>query len=224
MNFASDNTTGASPEVIDAIAAANSGQTMPYGNDDYTANVVNRIRDVFETDAEVFLVATGTASNALALSTMTPSYGAVFCHWLAHIYEDECGAPEFFSGGAKLIPLEGDGAKIDPDQLKKHAGRGVGDVHMVQPMATSVTQVTEMGDIYSVDEVGEISDICKSNNLKLHMDGARFANALVTLDCSPAEITWKAGVDVLSFGASKNGALSSEAVIFFDKSMALEVE
>ena len=224
MNFASDNTTGASPEVIDAISAANDGQTMPYGNDEYTARVVDRIRDVFETDAEVFLVATGTAANALALSTMTSSYGAVLCHWLAHIYEDECGAPEFFSGGAKLVPLEGSGAKIDPATLKQHAGHGAGDVHMVQPMAASITQITEMGDIYSADEVGAISEICKSNNLKLHMDGARFANALVALDCTPAEITWKAGVDVMSFGASKNGALSSEAVIFFDTSMAREFE
>lgn len=224
MNFASDNTTGASPEVIAAITAANDGQTMPYGNDDYTAKVTDRIRDVFETDAEVFLVATGTAANSLALSTMTPSYGAILCHWLSHIYEDECGGPEFFTGGAKLIPLEGNGAKIDPESLKKHASRGVGDVHMVQPMAVSLTQITEMGDQYTVDEVGVISDICQSNNLKLHMDGARFANALVALNCSPADITWKAGVDVLSFGASKNGALSSEAVIFFDKSMAREFE
>jgi threonine aldolase len=224
LNFASDNTTGASPEVIAAIVAANDGQTMPYGNDDYTRKVSERICDLFETDAEVFLVATGTAANSLALSTMTPSYGSVLCHWLSHIYEDECGAPEFFSGGAKLIPLDGDGAKINPESLKKHANRGVGDVHMVQPMAVSITQITEMGDQYTVDEVGAISEICKSNELKLHMDGARFANALVALNCPPADITWKAGVDVLSFGASKNGALSSEAVIFFDKSMAREFE
>ena len=224
MNFASDNTTGASPEIIDAIAAANDGQTMPYGNDDYTAKVGDRIRDIFETDAEVFLVATGSAANALALSTMTSSYGAVLCHWLSHIYEDECGAPEFYSGGAKLIPLDGEGAKIDPVNLKKYAGRGVGDVHMVQPMATSVTQITEMGTAYSANEVGVISEICKTHDLKLHMDGARFANGLAQLDCSPAEITWKAGVDVLSFGASKNGALTSEAVVFFDKSMAREFE
>jgi threonine aldolase len=224
LNFASDNTTGASPEIIDAITAANSGQTMPYGNDDYTARVAERIRDLFETDAEVFLVATGSAANALALSTMTSSYGAVLCHWLSHIYEDECGAPEFYSGGAKLIPLDGEGAKIDPDALREYAGRGVGDVHMVQPMAASVTQISEMGTTYTVDEVGTVSEICKSHNLKLHMDGARFANALTELNCSPADITWKAGVDVMSFGASKNGVLSSEAVIFFDKSMAREFE
>ncbi len=224
MNFASDNTTGASPEIIDAIVAANDGQTMPYGNDDYTVRVADRIRDIFETDAEVFMVATGSAANALALSTMTASYGAVLCHWLSHIYEDECGAPEFFSGGAKLIPLEGEGAKINPEQLEKYAGRGVGDVHMVQPMAASVTQISEMGTVYSVDEVQAISEICKNRKLKLHMDGARFANGLVQLDCSPADITWKSGVDVMSFGASKNGALTSEAVIFFDKSMAREFE
>jgi len=224
LNFASDNTTGASPEVIRAIVDANDGQTMPYGNDDYTAAVTERIRDLFETDADVFLVATGSAANSLALSTMTSSYGAILCHWLAHIYEDECGGPEFYSGGAKLIPLDGEGAKVDVQQLKAHAGRGVGDVHMVQPMAASITQLTEMGAVYSVDEVGAVSQICKSHNLKLHMDGARFANALVALECSPADITWKAGVDVMSFGASKNGVLSSEAVIFFDKSMAREFE
>jgi len=224
LNFASDNTTGASPEIIEALTAANDGQTMPYGNDDYTAGVAEHIRDIFETDAEIFLVATGSAANALALSTMTSSYGAVLCHWLSHIYEDECGAPEFYSGGAKLIPLGGDGAKIDPVNLKEYAGRGTGDVHMVQPMAASVTQITEMGTTYSADEIGAISDICKTHKLKLHLDGARFANALAQLECSPADITWKAGVDVMSFGASKNGALASEAVVFFDKSMAREFE
>jgi len=224
LNFASDNTTGASPEILDAICRANDGQTMPYGDDAYTARAGDRIRDIFETDADVFLVATGSAANALALSTMTHSYGAILCHWLSHIYEDECGAPEFYSGGAKLIPLDGDGAKIDPAGLRKYASRGAGDVHMVQPMAASVTQLTEMGTVYSPDEVGSLSEICKSNSLKLHMDGARFANALVTQNCSPAELTWKSGIDVLSFGASKNGALTSEAVVFFDKSMAREFE
>ena len=209
--------------MLEALQKANEGQTMPYGEDEYTARVGDAVREIFETDAEVFLVATGSAANALSLSTMTPSYGAVLCHWLSHIYEDECGAPEFYSG-AKLIPLEGDHAKINPRDLEHHAGRGVGDVHMVQPMAASVTQVTEVGSIYSVGEVEMISEICKRNKLKLHMDGARFANALVSLNCSPADITWKAGVDVLSFGASKNGALASEAVVFFDKSMAREFE
>lgn len=223
MNFASDNTTGASPEMLEALQKANEGQTIPYGDDEYTKRAGDAIRDIFETDAEVFLVATGSAANALSLSTMTTSYGAVLCHWLSHIYEDECGAPEFYSG-AKLIPLEGVHAKINPTQLEHHAGRGVGDVHMVQPMAASVTQVTEVGSVYSVNEVEAISEICKRNKLKLHMDGARFANALVSLNCSPADITWKAGVDVLSFGASKNGALASEAVVFFDKSMAREFE
>ncbi len=224
MNFASDNTTGASPEIIEAIVQANSGQTMPYGADDATQRVRARICDIFETDADVYLVATGTAANALSLSVLTKSYGAALCHWESHVYEDECGAPEFFSDGAKLIPIEGANGKMDPELFAHYARRGVGDVHMVQPQAASLTQVSEVGSVYSLDDIAAISAICKSNKLKLHMDGARFANALVALDCTPAEMTWKAGVDVLSFGASKNGALASEAVVLFDKSLSEEFE
>lgn len=223
MNFASDNTTGASPEVMDAMVRANAGQTMPYGDDAYTKQVRERICETFETDADVYLVATGTAANALSLSVLIQSYGAALCHWDSHVYEDECGAPEFFSGG-KLIPIEGADAKIDPVTLAHHAKRGVGDVHMVQPQAVTITQETEIGSVYSLSEIEAINDVCKSNNLKLHMDGARFANALVSLNCSAADMTWKAGVDVLSFGASKNGAMASEAVILFDKSLAQEFE
>lgn len=224
MNFASDNTTGASPEIIKAITEANSGQTLPYGDDDWTKRVRDRICELFETDADVYLVATGTAANALSLSVLTNSYGAALCHWESHVYEDECGAPEFFSGGAKLIPINGENGKMDPASLSHYAKRGVGDVHMVQPQAVSLTQETEVGSVYTRDEITAISDICKSNKLKLHMDGARFANALVALDCTPAEMTWKVGVDVLSFGASKNGALASEAVVLFDKSLSQEFE
>ncbi len=223
MNFASDNTTGASPEVIEAMVRANAGQTMPYGDDAYTKQVQSRICDIFETDADVYLVATGTAANALSLSVLIQSYGAALCHWDSHVYEDECGAPEFFSGG-KLIPIEGVDAKIDPAALAHHAKRGVGDVHMVQPQAATITQETEIGSVYTLSEIEAISAVCKSNNLKLHMDGARFANALVSLNCSPADMTWKAGVDVLSFGASKNGAMASEAVVLFDRSLAQEFE
>ncbi len=224
MNFASDNTSGASPQVMDAIIRANEGQCMSYGDDSYTKLVSERICEVFEADADVYLVATGTAANALSLSVLMNNYGATLCHWGSHLYEDECGAPEFFSGGGKLIPIEGKNGKMLPETISHFAGRGIGDVHMSQPQAVSITQETETGSIYSLDEIGVINQICKSNKLKFHMDGARFANALVSLDCSPAEMTWKAGVDVVSFGASKNGAMASEAVILFDKSMSQEFE
>ena len=224
MNFASDNTTGASPEIIEAIVKANSGSAMPYGDDVHTAIVTEMIQELFEKEATVFLVSTGTAANAIAISSLTQSYGSILCHWNSHIYEDECGAPEFYTGGAKLIPLSGKFGKINSKTLEEHGKRGLGDVHMVQPSAVSITQTTEVGTVYSINEVSEIGEFCKLNNLKLHMDGARFANAIANLKCSPAEITWKVGVDVLSFGASKNGALASEAVIFFDTAMKEEFE
>jgi threonine aldolase len=220
MNFASDNTTGAAPEILNAIIAANDGATMGYGNDDLTHNVEAQIRDIFETDAQVFLVATGTASNSLALSVMTPPHGSVLCHWTSHVYEDECGAPEFFSGGARLIPVEGQDGKLHPGDLAGKAAHGKGDVHMLQASAVSVTQVTELGTVYSPDELSAIADIARQHELALHMDGARFANALVALGCTPAEMSWKAGVDILSFGATKNGALGAEAVVIFNPELA----
>ncbi len=220
MNFASDNTTGAARQVIDAMLAANDGSQPGYGNDEITLAVEQRIQDIFETDARVFLVATGTAANSLALSVMTPPHGSVLCHWTSHIYEDECGAPEFFSGGARLIPIEGADGKLDPDDLAEKAAYGQGDVHMLQPSALSITQVTEMGTVYSLDELRTLSEIGRKHGLAVHMDGARFANALVGLGCTPAEMSWKLGVDVLSFGATKNGALGVEAVVIFDTALA----
>ncbi len=220
MNFASDNTTGASPEVLDALIAANAGAQPGYGNDALTQSVERRLCEIFETDASVFLVATGTAANSLALSVMTPSYGAVLCHWSSHVYEDECGAPEFFTGGARLIPVGGENGKLDAGELDEKARHGQGDVHMLQPSAMTLTQVGEMGTVYSLDEIATLTEIGRRHGLKVHMDGARFANALVALGCSPAEMSWKAGVDVLSFGATKNGALGVEAVIIFDPALA----
>lgn len=220
MNFASDNTTGASPEVIEALVAANAGAQPGYGNDELTQSVERRLCDIFETDASVFLVGTGTAANSLALSVMTPSYGAVLCHWSSHVYEDECGAPEFFTGGARLIPVGGENGKLDAAELAGKAAHGRGDVHMLQPSAMTITQVGEMGTVYSLDEIRTLADVGRRHGLKVHMDGARFANALVALGCSPAEMSWKAGVDVLSFGATKNGALGVEAVIVFDPALA----
>jgi threonine aldolase len=220
VNFASDNTTGASPEILHAIVAANSGSVMPYGNDDLTKDVESRICEIFETDAAVFLIATGSAANSLALSVMTPSYGSVLCHWTSHIYEDECGAPEFFTNGARMVPVGGELGKLDVTELELKAGHGAGDVHMLQPSAASITQVSELGTVYSADEINTVSEICRRHRLKLHMDGARFTGALSALGGSPAELTWKAGVDVLSFGATKNGALGVEAVVYFDKALA----
>ena len=220
MNFASDNTTGAAPEIIDALTLANEGAQLGYGNDDLTHNAEDQIREIFETNAQVFLVATGTAANSLALSVMTPSHGAVLCHWFSHVYEDECGAPEFFSGGARLIPVDGPQGKLNTRDLAQKAAYGKGDVHMLQPSAATVTQVSEMGTVYSLDELQAVADICREYDLVLHMDGARFANALVALGCTPAEMSWKVGIDVLSFGATKNGALGVEAVVIFKPELA----
>ncbi len=224
-NFASDNAAPICPEIIEAITGENHGPALGYGNDDTTREMEAQFRDLFGCDLRAFPVATGTAANVLGLSVMTPPYGAVYCHKLSHIEADECGAPEFYSGGAKLVLLEGENGKIDADFLDdKLARSGAGVVHHVQPSAISLTQVTECGTIYTPSEIKAISRIAKKYHLGLHMDGARFANAVSTLGCEPAEITWKAGVDVLSFGATKNGAMSVEAVVFFNKDKAAEFE
>jgi threonine aldolase len=220
MNFASDNTAGFSPEMLDALARANEGRAMPYGNDEVTARVKDRIAEVFETEVEVFPVVTGGAANSLALSLISPSWGAIWCHPESHVNTDECAGPEFFTGGAKLIPVDGEHGKLTVAALTaklEYAGhRGV---HEAQPSAVTISQASEAGTIYSRDEIAAIGEICRGRNLNLHMDGARFANALVTLGCSPAEATWKAGVDILSFGATKNGALAAEAVVIFTESL-----
>lgn len=221
MNFASDNTTGAHPAILDALARGNDGAAMPYGNDPTTARVVERLRTLFEKpDLEAYLVATGSAANALALAALVPSYGAVICHRNSHLEEDECGAPEFFTGGAKLKLLDGDHGKIAPDAIAEAAKWGNGEVHHAPVRAVSLTNLTERGTAYGIEEVSAIAEVCRAEGLKLHMDGARFANAVVGLDVSPAQLSWKAGVDVLSFGATKNGALAAEAVILFDPLLA----
>lgn len=220
MNFASDNVTGACPAVLDALIAANDGAATPYGDDPWTARVQDRLRELFDKpDLLAFPVATGTAANALALAALSPPYGAIYCHRDAHINVDECGAPELYTGGAKLVSLPGEGAKIAPDSLAQ-AVRGQGVVHHVQPAAVSITQATEAGCVYRPEEVAALAETARSKGLKLHMDGARFANAVAALAVSPAEVTWKAGVDVLSFGATKNGCLAAEAVVFFRPELA----
>jgi threonine aldolase len=220
MNFCSDNVAGASPEIVEAIARANRGPAMPYGNDPWTERVEKRLAEIFEREVAVFPVATGTAANVLCLSALTPPWGTIYCHAESHIAVDECGAPEFFTGGAKLALIEGAAGKIDVGDLKP-AGAGI--VHHTQPASVSLTEATEAGTLYTEAEIGAVAAVCRSHGLGLHMDGARFANALVALGCTPAELTWKAGVDALSFGATKNGAIAAEAAIFFDKAKAAAI-
>ena len=225
MNFASDNTAPVAPEIMQALAAVNSGAVASYGADPYTARLAGQLRDIFETDVAVHPVGTGTAANALALATLVKPYGAVLCYDEAHIATDECGAPEFFMGGAKLITLPSKNGLITPMQIEGAMAHAVdGGVHHVLPEAVSITQATEWGTVYSPEAVGAIGEACRRQGLALHMDGARFANALVHLGCTPAELTWKAGVDVLSFGATKNGALAAEAVVFFNPALAAGFE
>lgn len=221
MDFASDNATGAHEAVMSALMAANGGTEMPYGADSWTARAEAALCDLFEKDCAVFLVPTGTAANALALAQLSPPWGAIFCHADAHVMDDECGAPEFFSAGAKLVGLPGSRGRIAPDTLQqalKAYPRGL--VKQVQPAALSLTQATEAGTLYSLEDLSELAETAHAAGLGVHMDGARFANAVAALNCRPAEMTWRAGIDVLSFGASKNGTLFCEAVIFFDKGKA----
>ena len=214
IKFASDNVAGACPEVLDAVIKANEGDSTPYGNDQISTELQDKFSEIFEKEVIIFPTASGTAANALALSTMTPSFGNIYCHKLSHINTDECGAPEFYTGGGKLVTLQGVKGKITANELDESI-TGAGIVHHTQPSSVSITQVCETGEVYQLDEIKKISDVTHKHNLNIHMDGARFANALVSLDCSPAEMTWKSGIDVLSFGATKNGCLAAEAIIFF---------
>jgi threonine aldolase len=223
MNFCSDNVTGVSPEILEALAAANGAAAPSYGADAVTERLTRRFAEVFERDVTVFPVATGTAANALALATLTPPYGVIYGHGEAHFQVDECGAPEFYTGGAKLTVLAGEHAKITPAALTA-AVTGKGVVHHSQPATVSLTQATEAGAVYGVDEIGAIAEVCGRHGLAFHVDGARFANAVAALNRSPADLTWRAGVEVLSFGATKNGAMAAEAVVFFDPAKARDFE
>jgi threonine aldolase len=214
VKFASDNVAGACPEVLEALIKANNGDSAPYGNDDWSKSLQEKFSEIFEKEVIVYPIASGTAANALALSTMTPVFGNIYCHKLSHINNDECGAPEFYTGGAKLIPLMGVAGKIISEELEENIG-GVGIVHHTQPSSVSITQACETGEVYELDEIKKIAETTHNHNLNMHMDGARFANALVSLNCTPAEMTWRSGVDVLSFGATKNGCMAAEAIIFF---------
>ncbi|MEL6773875.1 MAG: beta-eliminating lyase-related protein [Pseudomonadota bacterium] len=218
MNFASDNVSGAHPKLIEAIAAANAGPAMPYGNDPLTDAVTQRLRQVFEAPrAAVALVGVGTAANALALATLCPPWGAIYAHRIAHIEVDECNAPEFFTGGAKLTQIDGAHALMDADALAETlAAAGAGVVHSAQPGALSLTQATERGGTYTPEAVAGLARIARNHGVAVHMDGTRLANALAATGASPAEMTHRAGVDVLCLGATKCGALGAEAVILFD--------
>jgi threonine aldolase len=225
MYFASDNTAGIAPEILAAIGQANTGYALGYGNDEWTRRVEARFAEIFEREVAVFLVPTGTAANALAIAHLAPPWGAVLCHADSHIAVDECGAPEFFGGGLKLIGLKGEGAKVSAATLRRALEDGQwGGPHHVSPSVLSLSQATECGTIYRVAETKELADIAKKHGMSLHMDGARLGNALARMNVSPAEATWKAGVDALSFGATKGGAMGAEAVIFFDAKRGAEMQ
>ncbi|SFQ00063.1 L-threonine aldolase [Roseivivax halotolerans] len=224
MFFASDNSGPVPPQILDALARANQGPAKAYGNDPLSEEVVHRLRTLFEApDAAVYLVATGTAANSLALASYVKPYDAIFCTPPSHIEEDECNAPEFYTGGAKLR-LVGDSDLLDADDLRAAIDRSGRAVHNAQRGAVSITQATEKGHVYTLEDIAALSAVARDYGLPLHLDGARFANACAALDCTPAEMTWKAGVDVAVFGGTKNGLMGVEAVIFFDPEKAREFE
>ena len=219
--FASDNYSGICPEAWQALEEANRGHARSYGDDIYTARAADLIREVFETNCEVFFAFNGTAANSLALATLCQSYHSILCSEIAHVETDECGAPEFFSNGTKVLLLPGTNGKIDPDGIERVVNRRT-DIHFPKPRAVSVTQATEVGTVYSVEELNAIGQKCRELDLKMHMDGARFANAVATLGVAPKAITWQAGVDVLCFGGTKNGTHVGDAVVFFNTELAHE--
>jgi threonine aldolase len=224
--FASDNTAGICPEALAALNAANAGCAPSYGDDSYTAEAKRRFAEVFERECDVFFVFNGTAANAVVLGALCQRHHAVLCHELAHVETDECGAPEFFTGGAKLLPVAGAHAKLQVGDLEPMLHRGHG-VHFSKIRAISLTQATELGTLYTPEEVGALAEFAAARGLVVQMDGARFANAAATgrdRGWSPADLTWRAGVDVLCFGGTKNGLLTTEAVVFFNRELAREFE
>jgi threonine aldolase len=221
--FASDNYAGICPEAWESMQEANNVHAPAYGADAYTEKACDMIRELFETDCEVFFAFNGTASNSLSLASMCRSYHSIVCHDLAHIETDECGAIEFFSGGTKLLKVSGKNGKVAPAGVEHMVHRRK-DIHYPKPRVLSITQATEVGTVYSVDEMRELGALTHGLGLKIHMDGARFANAIATLKCAPKDITWKAGVDVLCFGGTKNGLAVGEAIVFFNRDLAKEFD
>lgn len=225
MFFASDNGSPCPAPVMEALMRANSGPAMPYGKDALTERVTGMIRDLFEApEAAVHFVATGTAANALALATLTPPWGAIFCHQMAHVYHDECGAPEFFSQ-AKIWPVPGTDGRMTPEALEAAIqSQPKGNVHSVQPGAVTLTDVTELGTLLTPARIAPLAEVARRHGLPVHLDGARFANAVAASGATPAELTWKSGVDALSFGGTKGGLMGAEAVIFFDPEKSWEFQ
>lgn len=221
--FASDNTAGICPEAFEALENANVNGAPSYGEDRWTAGICDRVRDVFETDCDVYLVFNGTAANALALAQLCQSFQSVVCHEYSHIQTDECGAPEFFTKGSKLLLIGGANGKIDVGQAEAVIARQ-SELHSHKPRVISITQSTELGAVYTRDEIAAISEFARGRHMFLHMDGARFANAVAALNCAPKAITWEAGVDVLCFGGTKNGLATGELVIFFKKELSSEFD
>lgn len=221
--FASDNYAGVCPEAWDAMTAVNNGFANAYGEDPWTARACDLVREFFETDCQVFFVFNGTAANSLALAALCHSYNSVICHETAHVETDECGAAEFFSNGTKILLASGADGKVDPGEVAHMVTRR-SDIHYPKPKVVSITQATELGTLYSPGELQALGEQARRFDLRLHMDGARFANAVAALDIAPAELTWKAGIDVLTFGGTKNGLAVGEAVVFFDRSLAEEFD
>src|SRR5271155_1543972 len=221
IDYRSDNPGRAAPEILDALIRANSGTALGYGGDEWTAQLQERFSELFETKVRVFPVATGTAANALSLAAIAPSWGLVFCSALAHINTSETNAAGFFGGGLKLVPVAGRDGRVDADELARSlAAFPPGQTHRGQPAAVNLTQATDLGGVYRVDEVRAVAEVAKARGLKLQMDGARFANAVARLGCSPAELSWRAGIDILSFGATKNGGALCDAIVVFSPEIA----
>ncbi|MDQ5904088.1 MAG: threonine aldolase [Pseudomonadota bacterium] len=219
QHFASDNYAGICPEALQALLAANAGHAPAYGDDEWTRRVSDRLRELFATDCDVYFAFNGTAANSLALASLCQSYHSVICHELAHVETDECGGPEFFSNGSKLLPAKGDGGKLTPESIREVIARR-SDIHYPKPRVVTLTQATEIGTVYRLAEIEAVAELAHAHGLRVHMDGARFANAVASLDVAPADITWRAGVDVLCFGGTKMGLPVGEAVIFFDRKLS----
>jgi threonine aldolase len=219
QHFASDNYAGICPEALQALIAANAGHAPAYGDDEWTRRVSDRLRELFATECDVYFVFNGTAANSLSLASLCQSYHSVICHELAHVATDECGGPEFFSNGSKLLPANGEDGKLTPEAVYEVITRR-NDIHYPKPRVVTLTQATEVGTVYQPAEIAAISELAHRNGLRVHMDGARFANAVAALGLAPADITWRAGVDVLCFGGTKIGLPVGEAVVFFDRTLS----
>lgn len=223
MNFRSDNTAPAAPQIIAALNNVNEGSSPAYGEDQWSRRLDEAFSAAFECEVRVFTVTSGTAANAICIASLTPPWGAVLCHREAHIECDECGAAEFYSGGAKLMLIDGEAGKMAPASLQRAIERNARGIHSMMPASVSVSQATERGAVYQPSEIAALGEVVEQAGLGFHMDGARFANAVASLGCNPADITWRAGVDLLSFGATKNGAIAAEAIVCFDLGRAEEI-